>query len=88
MARTGIGVAAGALLGIVALALYGAVDGFSHGIVTRPSLTPGPYTACLNAFIFVAYFWWLAGGVGAWIGGLIGLGSAAVRQWMRDRKAA
>jgi hypothetical protein len=86
MIRTLIGICVGALLGILALATYAAVEGFTRGgeLLARPTLAAGPYAACLTAFVAVAYFWWLAGGIGAWIGGLIGLGFAAVHYWQKD----
>jgi hypothetical protein len=88
MIRTLIGAGVGALLGIVALGAYAAVEGFMHGgaMFARPSMPPGLDAACTGAFVAVAYFGWFAGGVGAWIGGLIGLGVAAVHRWMRDIK--
>jgi hypothetical protein len=86
MTRTVIGAAVGALLGIVALAVWGMVEGFCHGgaMASRFSVPPGPYAAFLVAFVAVAYFWWLAAAVGAWVGGLIGLGSAAFRRWWKS----
>jgi hypothetical protein len=88
MTRTLIGAAVGGLLGILALATYGAAEGLIHGgeFIGKPSLAAGPYAAFLSALILVAYLWWLAGGGGAWIGGLIGLGAAAVRRWIQETK--
>jgi hypothetical protein len=78
-----IGAGVGALLGIFALATYGLVEGYCHGgvMAARPSVAPGLYAALLVAFVAIAYFGWLAAAVGAWVGGLIGLGSAAFRRW-------
>jgi hypothetical protein len=49
-------------------------------------MPPGVHAALLVAGVAVAYFWWLAAAVGAWIGGLIGLGSAAFHRWWTDNK--
>jgi hypothetical protein len=89
MTRTLIGAAVGALLGIFALATYGLVEGYCHGgaMATRPSVPPGLDAAFLVAFVATAYFWWLAAAVGAWVGGLIGLGSAAFHRWWMDNKS-
>jgi hypothetical protein len=88
MIRTLIGAAVGACVGILALATYVGVEGFIHGgaMAARPSMPPGWEAALLGAFVAVAYFWWLAGGVGAWIGGLIGLGIAAVGRFVNENK--
>ena len=86
MTRTVIGAAVGALLGIVALASWGMVEGYSHGgaMAVRQGMPPGLYAGFLVAGVAVAYFWWLAAAVGAWVGGLIGLGSAAFHRWWKD----
>ncbi len=79
MTRAVIGAAVGFCAGLLGLALYGAWDGYTNGGWTRRDLPPGWQAAVSEAFVFVAYFWWLAGGVGAVIGGLAGLGSWLVR---------
>jgi hypothetical protein len=88
MTRTVIGAAVGALLGVVALAVWGMVEGFCHGgAMASPagaSVPPGLHAAFLVTFVAVGYFWWLAAAVGAWVGGLIGLGSAAFHRWWAD----
>ena len=81
MKRTVIGAGVGAVCGVLALAATGAVAGYTRGGEgsARISIPPGVYAACLGAFVYTAYFWWLAGTVGAIIGGLAGLGSWVVR---------
>jgi hypothetical protein len=88
MTRVLIGAAVGALLGIFALAIWGLVEGYCHGgaMASRNPVPPGLHAALLVALVAVAYFWWLAAAVGAWVGGLIGLGSAAFRRWWRDNR--
>jgi hypothetical protein len=77
MFRTALGVAIGIAIGELLLAASGAYYGFEHGVVTSKT-APGPGAAAWEAFVFVAYFWWLAL-VGGTIGGLAGLGSWLVR---------
>jgi hypothetical protein len=81
MKRTAIGAGIGAAVGVLALAAVGAVAGYTQGgeAFARISVPPGVYAACLGAFVYTAYFWWLAGTVGAIIGGLAGFGSWLVR---------
>ena len=81
MKRTAIGAGIGAACGVLALAATGAVAGHTQGgeAFARISIPPGVYAACLGAFVYTAYFWWLAGTMGAIIGGLAGLGSWLVR---------
>jgi hypothetical protein len=80
MRRTLVGVCVGAICGELALAGCGAWSGYTHGHewVAGPALPPGE-AAARWAFVFVAYYWWLAGAVGGFIGGLAGLGSWLVR---------
>ena len=77
----------GGLLGVVALACYGAVEGYFHGWPIAGGIPPGPEAARVSAFTTTAYFWWLAGGVGAWFGGLTGLGSACAGRLAARGKA-
>src|SRR5260370_17896415 len=73
----------GAVCGVLALAAAGAVAGYTYGgeAVGPPARPPGPSAAWIGAFVYTAYFWWLAGAVGGVIGGLAGLGSWLV--WPR-----
>jgi hypothetical protein len=81
MRRTLIGACVGAVCGVLALAAAGAVAGYTQGgeAAARISVPPGPYAAVLAACVWTAYFWWLAGPVGAIIGGTAALGSWLVR---------
>lgn len=81
MKRALIGICAGLVCGILALAGFGAWAGYSHGgeWVLRAGLPPGWEAAGTGAFVYTAYFWWLAGMLGAIVGGLAGLGSWLVR---------
>jgi hypothetical protein len=81
MRRALIGACVGAVCGVVALAGFGAWAGSTHGgeWVARRELPPGWQAAAMGAFVYTAYFWWLAGAVGGIIGGLAGLGSWLVR---------
>ena len=81
MKRIAIGAGVGAAFGVLALAATGAVAGYTQGgeAFARISIPPGVYAACLGAFVYTAYFWWLAGTIGAIIGGLAVLGSWLVR---------
>jgi hypothetical protein len=80
MRRTLVGACIGAVCGVFALAGSGAWGGYTHGAdwVAAPAPPPAE-SAVLWAFRFLAYFWWLAAGVGGVIGGLAGLGSWLVR---------
>jgi hypothetical protein len=80
MHRALIGACIGVAFGMIALAGFGVWWGFTHGVESRqPNLPPGWEAAWTSAFVFTAYFWWLAGGIGAVIGGLAGFGSWVVR---------
>jgi hypothetical protein len=81
MLRTVIGAYVGALCGVLALAAAGAVAGYTEGgeAAARHGIEPGLYAALLAAFVWTAYFWWLAATVGAVIGGLAAFGSWLVR---------
>jgi len=81
MHRAAIGAGIGAAVGVMALAAAGAVAGYTQGgeAFARIHIPPGVYAACLGAFVYTAYFWWLAATTGAIIGGLAGLGSWLVR---------
>ena len=85
MTRAFVWACIGWLLGVLALGFYGAWYGYANGWDTR-RLPPGAEAACLGAFIFTAYFWWLAGSLGAVFGGLTGLGSALVDRWVRAQE--
>jgi hypothetical protein len=69
----------------VALAGLGASYGYLEGWNQLP---PGPGAAWTGAFVAAAYYWWLAFGLGAVIGGLAGLGSALVGHWIRRKRVA
>ncbi len=88
MSRTLIGAAVGGLVGVLLLGSYAAVEGFAHGgeLLAKPEVPPGWYAAALTAFVAVAYFWWAAVAVGVWVGGLLGLGSAALRSWRQKSR--
>jgi hypothetical protein len=90
MNRAFIGFGVGSVCGVLVLAGLGAWNGYYHGHewVSAPS-GPPMEDAAKWAFIYVAYFWWLAGGVGGIIGGLAGLGSSFVqpRPAVRTRTA-
>jgi hypothetical protein len=81
MRRTLVGAGIGAVCGVLALAGFGAWAGYTHGgeWVLRARLPPGWEAAATGAFVYTAYYWWLAGAVGGVIGGLAGLGSWLVR---------
>jgi hypothetical protein len=81
MRRALIGAIVGTACGVLALAVWGAWGGYTHGgeWVARPAIPPGWEAAAMGAFVFTAYYWWLFGAVGAVIGGLAGLGSWVVR---------
>jgi len=77
MNRTMIGAGIGTVCGVLLLAGLGAWQGYTDGIGRR--LPPGWEAAVTDAFVYTAYFWWLAVGVGGFIGGCAGLGSWLVR---------
>jgi hypothetical protein len=81
MRRTLIGACVGAVCAVLALAALGAWAGFTHGgeWVGRAGMPPGWAAAATGAFVYTAYYGWLAGTVGGVIGGLAGLGSWLVR---------
>jgi hypothetical protein len=66
---------------------FGAWAGLAHGgeWVGRVGLPPGWTAAALGAFVYTAYYWWLAGAAGGFIGGVAGLGSWLVRPRPRLR---
>ena len=78
MARTATWAGIGWACGMLLLAGFGFWSGFTQG---EPSsrLPPGPNAALTSAFVFVAYFWWVAGPIGAIFGGATGCGSWLVR---------
>jgi len=74
MTRIEVGAVVGAVCGVVTLAGAGAWAGFTHpDEMVRPGLQPGFRAAALGAFLFAAYYWWLAALLGMAIGGLVGL---------------
>ena len=77
MKRASIGAGVGMVCGVLTLAGFGAWVGFGQGVGTR--IPPGWEGAGMGAFIFTAYYWWLAGTIGGVIGGLAGVGSWLVR---------
>jgi ABC-type antimicrobial peptide transport system permease subunit len=80
MRRALIGAGIGAVVGLLALAAFGAWAGYAHGREWVAGPAPPPEQSAFTwAFIFTAYYWWLAGAVGGLIGGLAGLGSSLVR---------
>jgi hypothetical protein len=80
MRRTLIGCCVGVVGGVIALAACGAWEGYAHGHEWVAGPAPPPWQAAFRwAFVFVAYYWWLAGAVGGLIGGLAGLGSWLAR---------
>jgi hypothetical protein len=76
-----MGACIGAACGVLALAAFGAYEGYLYGgeATARPNLEPGLYASLLGAFVYTAYFWWLAGAVGGFIGGVAAFGSWLVR---------
>jgi hypothetical protein len=90
MIRTLIGAGVGAACGVLALAAAGAVAGYTQGgaAIGRPAQPPGLAGTLLGAFVWTAYFWWLAGAVGGAIGGLAALGSWLVRPRSTGRSGA
>ena len=62
MKRTAIGAGIGAVCGMLALAAAGAAAGYIYGgeAVGPPSRPPGLSAALAAAFVYTAYFWWLA----------------------------
>jgi hypothetical protein len=85
MIRAVIGACVGGCCGVVALAALGGVYGYLDGWNRIP---PGLDAAWTGAFVAAAYFWWLAFALGAVIGGLAGLGSALVGQWIHRKRAS
>lgn len=80
MRRTAIGAAVGAVCGVLTLAIGGAWGGYWHGNEWAAGPAPTGGRAAVHwAFVFTAYYWWLAAAVGGFIGGLAGLGSWAAR---------
>lgn len=81
MRRSLIGAGIGAVCGLLALAGGGAWGGYWYGDewAAGPSPPTGWRTAVHFAFVFTAYYWWLALAVGGFIGGAAGLGSWLVR---------
>ena len=80
MRRALIGAVVGVACGIVTLAGLGAWAGFTHvKWVTPEELAWGWEATGFGVFVYIAYYWWLAGAVGGVIGGLAGLGSWLVR---------
>jgi hypothetical protein len=80
MNRALIGAGIGAACGVLALAGFGAWAGYVHGGEWVAAPAPPPWQAAVRgAFVFTAYYWWLAAAVGVTIGGLAGLGSDLVR---------
>jgi hypothetical protein len=81
MRRALLGTCIGAVCGVLTLAGIGAQAGFTYGglWVFGRKLPPGWGAAGLGAFVYTAYYWWLAGIIGAIFGGLTGLGSWSVR---------
>ena len=77
MQRTLIGAGVGMVCGELALAGLGAWMGYALGSGAR--FPPGWEAAGMGAFLYAAYFWWLAIPVGGIIGGLAGGGSWLVR---------
>jgi hypothetical protein len=78
----------GRMLGVLALGVYGASEGYANSWVTGRRLPPGPEAAWVAAFTYTAYAWWLAGGLGAVFGGLTGLGSASVSRLVKHKLAS
>ncbi len=77
MLRALIGAGVGMVCGLLALAGVGAWADYTDGCGAR--FPPGWEAAVMGAFVYAAYFWWLAGTVGGIIGGLAGGGSWLVR---------
>lgn len=83
MIRALIGACVGGFCGVVALAALGAALGYHEGWNQQP---PGPSAAWTGAFVAAAYYWWLAFGLGAVIGGAAGLGSALVGRLIQRKQ--
>jgi hypothetical protein len=76
-----IGLVTGACFGVLVVAVWGAIDGYSHPEGYPPGLFPGlprPVAACFWA---LAYFGLLAASAGALVGGIVGaVGAGMSRQ--------
>ena len=80
MRRVLIAAAIGVACGVLGLAGLGAWAGYAHGGEWVAGPAPPPEQSAVTwAFVFTAYYWWLAAALGGAIGGLAGLGSALVR---------
>ena len=87
MTRIILGAFIGSMCGVCLLGGWGARDGFVHGWIWtgRSGIPPSAHAAAVSAFVYVAYFWWLAAGVGTIIGAVAGFGSWLVRP--REKRA-
>jgi hypothetical protein len=80
MRRAIVGACIGAVCGVLVLAGFGAWGGYMHGAEWVAAPAPPPAESAVRwAFVFTAYYWWLAGAFGGMIGGLAGLGSWLLR---------
>lgn len=79
-------VVVGAIAGIVALPVWGAVYGCSEGWQTGRQLPPGMQAAALGALFMTACFWPIAGFLGIVAGTIIGSASCLVRRWELRRR--
>jgi hypothetical protein len=79
MIRTIVGGMIGAALGVLAIAAWGAWDGFHDGVPHRRDLAPGWETAVISALWYALFLGWMGVVAGGLIGGGAGLGSALVR---------
>lgn len=79
MIRTIVGAMIGAALGVLAIAAWGAWDGYHDGIPARQDIGPGIEAAAILALTYAMYAGWMGVVAGGLVGGGAGLGSALVR---------
>jgi hypothetical protein len=81
-----IGVVTGACFCLLALAAFGAIDGYANPDGYPPGLLPGLPRSVVGCFWALAYFGLLAASAGALVGGSIGGVGAGIR-WAVPRIA-
>jgi hypothetical protein len=75
-----IGVITGACFCVLALAVLGAIDGYSNPDGYPPGLLPGLPRPVVGGLWVLAYFGWFAAVAGACVGGLVGSLAAGVKE--------